>query len=172
RQGEDGGVNVGSIDAGSRQDRGGPIPQLLLRLRPAFVQRDTTGAPDDLGQRPVRDPLPHRRAAPAKDREIRALRLGKVDRLPHEPALADARRAVDDRQTRGSGFDCLVQETAQYRELALPSDDSRPQVSSRSALEGALDPSEQRVGLDWGRLALQLKLSRVIEPEQLAGGVE
>ena len=87
---------------------------------------------EDLRERPVGDPVAVRQASPAHDRRRRVESICPADELGDEPALADARVAVDRDEVRPSLLGRPLVEAPQELELAVASDHRRAQPRDAS----------------------------------------
>ncbi len=110
--------------------------QLLLRLVERVVVGDAGGRLDHLGERPVRDALAVRQAAAGEHgRAFEAVR-----ELAREPALPDARVAVDRDERRAPVTHGARERVLEQLELRLPPDERRRRAThGRAELAGADD---------------------------------
>ena len=96
------------MDAGNQ-----PVGGRLGRV----VERDAERLEQNLGQSPVRDPAPGRRAATCEDGRLAAL-AGGGEKLARQAALAYPGRPVDEHEARRCGLHRLVQQPIQLVQLA------------------------------------------------------
>jgi hypothetical protein len=106
----------------------------------------------DLGERPVRDAVAIRQAAPD---DYRGLPLGSFEELPKQPGLADPRRSGDRDQHAPASLAAALQAGAEHSQLGSP--------SHQRHVAGALETAARLVQLDHlphpQRAALSGKLS-------------
>ena len=98
------------------------LTELLDRDLQRVVVRDPRGGLDHLGERPVGDALAVRQRAAGEHRRA----LERLDELPREPALADARIAVDREQVRALVLDRAVIGVLEQLQLLVAADERRP----------------------------------------------
>src|SRR5262249_4677661 len=97
-----------------------------------IVVRDARRRLDHLGQRPVRDPLTVREAAPGENR--RALEPG--DEVARQAALADAGLPVDGHEMRTTIANGSLERVPQQRELHVAAHERGGEGPERSAARG------------------------------------
>ena len=165
RQGEGDSCDVVHRQLG-REDLAHAAPEFLLAHRPAVVERDAAGGPDDLRERPVGDALADGRAAPAQDCEIGMSRSTQRDDLADQPALADAGRTVDDCEPRCRCLDRLLEKASEDGHLSISANHARLEVARGAGLDRALDPAEERMGGHRSFLALEAELDRLAKAEE------
>ena len=121
-----------------------------------------------LGKRPEGDPLPGRQAAAAQHRHRRGVPVDPRDELPQEPALPDARIAVDRHEPWPLRLDRLIEQAAEEVELAVTADHRRLEAGHAALRLGKWPHQASRDHRR--RLALQVEALLVAEGEGMARG--
>jgi hypothetical protein len=122
---------------------------------------------DDLGQRPVGDPLAVGEAASDEDARLRAL-----DELAHEPRLADPGRADDGRELRLALACGTLQRLLEERELMRTADEGRVDRAREGAHVGqqlAQAEARHRLRLPLEHKRLHRLCSHLLAHEPLRG---
>ena len=162
-------------DAGGRREREEHAVRLLrvlavleeLANEPAqlvggglglIAEEDPGRAPQDLAERPVRDALTVREAAPAEHPRRAGPATRCRDELLGEPRLADPGVAEDRHERRAALVDAASVQRLEERELASPADElavGGHELARRGELVGSDDPP----GPGGERLPLQISLA-------------
>ena len=122
---------------------------------------------DDLGQRPVADPVAVGEAAPAHDPVRRRAGLEGREQLAHQPALADARLAVDRDEVRTALGDGAAVQRGEQLELPVAADERRAGRRERALGDRLL--GQQLEGVQRLRLAAHGELAHRPEVEVARG---
>ena len=134
--------------------------ELLERLFERLVVRDPDRRLDHLGERPVRHAFAVRQAAALEH----ARAVHGVDELAHEPALADARLAVDREEVRAAVTTRSLVRVLEQLQLGLATDERGADVDV-SPVDGA----DHAPGAHRRAHAFQLERSRVLDDEPPPG---
>ena len=137
---------------------GTALAELLERFFQRVVVGDAGRGFHHLPERPVGDTLAVRQGASDED----ARPLHAVEELTREPALADARLAVDGEQVRAAVAEAALERVLEQLELVVPPDERRPRTDRPTRPVDHVDhaPGPQR-SVD----ALQLDRAGILDDE-------
>ncbi len=148
-----------------RQGFAHPVAQLVACRRRGIVESDAERRSQDLAERPVRNPTACRETAPAVDGRAGLETAGKVDELPHQPALPDAGGTAHEDRPHLSRRRRRTEGRHQGVDLTPPADDPRREPDRRSHAFHPRLPPEHPVPVDGPLLPLEPERDRAFEAE-------